>query len=291
MKIALSGTGSPCKSPEIAAEIANKLKKHYGIDCVYKEDTQFETPAYRRAEIFLHYLLDPSIEAVWSIRGGEGSADLLPFIEKEKAKLKAIKPKPLFGFSDFTPILVYFSQNLGWPCFHSPGAAQVALSQVDESSIQSVIDYLKTGKSAFSLANLLPLNSSAKENKTIEAYLTGGCLTLLAISIQDLWEVNVKNKIIFIEDVNEPAYKVSRTLKYFERISFFESAKAIIFGDFSPTPEQTILEVLRCFAERQKIPVLKTEQFGHGRKNLTLPYHIKCQLSLKENRMVINPAF
>lgn len=45
---------------------------------------------------------DPSIDAVWCIRGGYGSGRLLPLLDWEAIRRN---PKPLLGFSDITALL------------------------------------------------------------------------------------------------------------------------------------------------------------------------------------------
>ena len=77
------------------------------------------------------------------------------------------------------------------------------------------------------------MNEQAKENKIIEAELTGGNLSVIHISIKDVWEIDTANKIIFLKDCGEKAHKIIRTLKYFSRIGLFYAVKAVIFGDFT----------------------------------------------------------
>jgi muramoyltetrapeptide carboxypeptidase len=141
------------------------------------------------------------------------------------------------------------------------------------------------------LKALRPLNDLARTAQVIEAELTGGCLSLIDISIKDIWEIDTTNRMIFLEDVSEKAHKIIRSLKYFSRIGLFQSVKAVIFGDFNCEPigynkadqehnHQEISNVLENFALHHPFPVLQTNDFGHGKINLPLVYSSLYQLQL-----------
>ena len=116
-------------------------------------------------------------------------------------------------------------------------------------------------------------------------------MSLIDISIKDIWEIETADKILFFEDVGEKAHKIIRSLKYFSRIGLFQSVKAIIFGDFNSEPigcdrsqqehnRDNIMKILQSFAAHQNFPVLQTNHFGHGKINWPFVYSHPYQLQL-----------
>lgn len=295
-KIALVCPGSVCTQSQHPAITQHFMSDRYKLESVFSDETTQKKSASERAAIFLNYLFDDQIKLIAALRGGEGTSDILPYIHQHYEKIKKLQPKPLLGLSDFTALLVYFNKYYQWPVIHGPSPLQFALERVDDMS-QLLTMNLLFGKSEtdsdLGLSELLPLNDRARENHAIEAELTGGNLSLMDISIKDIWEIETKDKIIFIEDVAEKAHKIIRTLKYFSRIHLFDDVKAVIFGDFTCDPigcrkeeqeqnHQAILKTLSSFAKHHSFPVLYTKQFGHGKTNFPLIYSTPYCLQLGE---------
>jgi muramoyltetrapeptide carboxypeptidase len=235
----------------------------------------------------LDYLFDENIGTLWALRGGEGSADLIPHLHKHQKRIAKLAPKTIISFSDGSALINYFSQTYNWPCWHGITALQVQPGYLHASNVKTSLDILLKAKPLL-IKNLKPLNETAKTNRLIKGKLTGGNLSLLNISIGDLWEIDTKNKIVFIEEVNEKAHVIIRTLKYLQRIGKFKQAKAILFGDFSfsrqgqTKEQQAINRALNYFASTCSIPVLQTKQFGHGKYNTPLPLGQQLEIDLNQ---------
>ncbi len=273
--IALFTSGSPTINQNDADRAVQFCNSQLNLNAVYDQSAKGYTTPEQRAAFFLHYLKDPSIKMLWALRGGEGTADIIPYLHQHKNEILKLIPKPIIGFSDITALLIYFSQQYDWPVFHGPGLMQLVDKKINQQSIASVLDLIFKDKYNFDL-DLSPLNELATQTKIPEAKLTGGNLTLLTISIKDIWEINCDNKIIFIEDVSEKPHAIYRSLKYLQRIGKFEKAKAIILGDFlGDNPVASAAEydrVLQYFARDIELPVYRSERFGHGLWNLILPF-------------------
>ncbi|MFI4937956.1 MAG: LD-carboxypeptidase [Candidatus Berkiellales bacterium] len=291
--VALVCTGSICRHPSHPQIAQDYLKEHYQLYSTFDDDTTQSLPPHRRAEIFLKYLFDDNIRLITALRGGEGTADILPYIHQHHDRIKSLRPKVLLGYSDFTALLVYFSKYYRWPVIHGPSPLQFALDSIDKGSRQSTIDLLFKNQLTSGL-DLTPLNESARQNQIIEAELTGGNVSIIQISIKDIWEIETKNKIVFLEDCSEKAHKIIRTLKYFSRIGLFDQIKAVIFGDFTcwaigceqkeqTENQQAILKTLSSFGEHHDFPVLYSSQFGHGKTNYPLCYSKIYRLQLGDN--------
>ena len=291
--VALVGTGTPVLHHEIVA-IAQQVEALLGIKAVYDQDTYCTLPPRQRADILLKHISNPHCHILWSVRGGEGSADLIPFLEARAHHILLQPKKIMIGFSDFTPLLVYFTQKMQWHCIHGIGALQAAHKTVDRCSIEKTVQLL-TQNTSDNVLPLTPLNRCAQNHAKCSGSLVGGNLSLLAISNNEPWQLDFKNKIALIEEVNEPAYKVRRLLKHFARIGFFDGANALIFAGFDFTKPheypknatENIWQALTDFAYDAPLPVFYCKDIGHGRVNHPIPFYKNATISTKPRCRII----
>ena len=64
---------------------------------------------------------DPSVDAIWCVRGGYGSGRLLPLLDWEAIRKH---PKVLLGYSDITALLNPIYARTGLVTFHAPTCAE-----------------------------------------------------------------------------------------------------------------------------------------------------------------------
>jgi len=295
-KIAIVATASV--SPEIEVKMLEKIiPEKFSVPVVFGSECYIPPKnAQEKAERFLSYCLDDSVSHLWSCRGGEGSADIIIYLEENLDKLRQAKPKMLIGFSDFTAILIFFSQKLSWPAVHGMGALQWVRKFPDDLTMSKTLDLVLNKKYPGVLNNLKALNQAGlkvqESKQIIQGELTGGNLTLLSIGIKDSWEIETAGKILFIEDWNEKGYQMQRALKYFYRIKKLENIKALIIGDLmagrldpddfeNKKQEEILWRLISVFAEEylKKIPVFYTPRIGHGNANdpLVLGWDVRLE--------------
>ncbi len=218
-------------------------------------------------------LKNPDTKAIICARGGYGSMRLIPSLAKVTPVFQA---KIFLGMSDITALNLYLQQQWHWPIIH--GA--LAVDKFSPDSIAAVKAMLFGEKKEIHY-QASPLNSLAKKDEKFIASITGGNLSLLQTSIATLWQMEPSNKIIFIEEIGERAYRVDRILEHLLQAGLFKGAKAILFGDFlngnEPDGSSLIEPVLRRFAENADIPVAQVQGIGHGFTNFPLPLGTKVE--------------
>ncbi len=283
LHIALVRTGSPCKQDSDPQSAKEWLAGHYSLKADFHPRNQEWLSAKERADILLKFMLDDSYDVLWSFRGGEGTADILPYLKANAAKIKKAKPKLLMGFSDFTAFINFMNQRFSWPTVHGPGIMQLVKNQIDKPSRDAVMSLVYDRKAPIQITQLVALNDAAQKKKSVTALLCGGNMSLLAISIKDIWQVDAKNKILILEDVDERPHKISRYLNYFNRVGVFKGVKALILGDFiyhDNEEQKAVIRTLKRFAGSCTFPVLHTTAFGHGKVNMPLPFYRRAKLEL-----------
>lgn len=237
-------------------------------------------------------LFNSESNAIWCLRGGYGCTRLIPAL----LKLQAPETNKLFiGFSDITALHVFLQQKWYWQTLHGPSANQVAYERIDSACIDE-FKKLIFGELKQLMFSLIPLNKTSNHSTIIESPITGGTLTLIQASLGTLWQVDAKNKILFLEDVNEPAYRIDRMLQHLQQSGTLQHIKAILLGDFTFTakssskpnnPDHLIQSILKRFAEAQRFPVFHIPGIGHGEINRSLPLGSKTSLDLNKNQLTI----
>ena len=281
-KIALVATAIPGSIADVD-EVKRMIEQDYGVSVIYLDDAYSKLPPPDRAERLLQHVFNHDLALIWVWRGGEGSADLIPYIDVKREQIGRARPKMLVGLSDFTPILLYFAQQYGWPAVHGISASSFVTHHCDATTHNLTQQFLTGQAHDLIIDDLVPLNAAAACEGDIVAEACAANLSLVNISIKDCWELDTQNKIVILEDWQEKGFVVERTLKYFKRIGLFEQAKALILGDFLARPigvdpaeqelqAQYMRHIQRRFASHCAFPVLQTGSIGHGRRCVPIPF-------------------
>jgi muramoyltetrapeptide carboxypeptidase len=111
----------------------------------------------------------------------------------------------------------------------------------------------------------------------VVAEVGGGCLSLLASSAGTPWAFRAAGRIVFLEDVNEPVYRLDRMLLQLRASGALDDAAAVVFGKpetfLAPGEDPAHLEdLLAEFAASVPCAVLSGVTAGHGTLNLPLPF-------------------
>lgn len=204
-------------------------------------------------------------DVVWALRGGYGAQEILPHLKKSDFKSK----KTYIGFSDGTSIHYYLNKNLGISSVHGPHANAV-FQKFTEGNINSKISALLEDLHSYSdvFKGLKLLNKP--KVKSLNANVIGGNLTTLVSILGTKFDKGTSGDILFLEEVDEPAYKVNRLLVHMDQAGFLNGVKAVVFGHFthSSKAQQVLIgKVLKRWALSKKFPVVSGLQAGHDHKN------------------------
>src|SRR5471030_1338267 len=119
-RLAIVAPASPFTREEFDAGVAEI--RRLGFEPVYDESVFARQryvagpPALRAAAIHAAWH-DSSIAGLVGVRGGYGSAQLLPLLDREEARRAA---KPFIGYSDLTSVLTFLTTGCEVVAFHGP---------------------------------------------------------------------------------------------------------------------------------------------------------------------------
>ncbi len=228
-----------------------------------------------RADDIEKMFKDKDVDAIMCLRGGYGASRLL---DKIDYRVIFENPKIFIGFSDITALHIVFNQICNLSTYHGIMASTV--NKWDDFTYTSLIDSLN-------FENELCVENPIKEKMypiykgTAEGVLVGGNLSLIVSTLGTNFEINTKNKILFIEETGEDIYKLDRMLTHLYHADKFKHCRGIIYGDFNDckrSNEGEIIELLKETSERVKKPSLYNLQSGHCMPMITLPLGAYCQM-------------
>lgn len=221
---------------------------------------------------------------IWSLRGGYGSARLYENLLKLK---KPNQDKVFIGYSDLTFLHLFFIQNWNWKTIHGSTLSDLFNKEKDSKNFSNIVEIISGNIKEITYTNIEPLNELAKSSQEVYGKLVGGNLEILSSSLGTNWQINGKNKIIFIEDIGAKGYVVDRNLIHLYQAKIFQNAKAILLGSFTNSDENIEFTIKR-FANEVNIPVFKSNQFGHGNKNYPLVLNENITISPQKKIITLN---
>ena len=152
-----------------------------------------------RARDINNMFADDEVDAIICLRGGYGATRILDQLDYEMIKKH---PKVFVGFSDITALHIAFQNECDLVTFHGPmAAANWAGKPLDDFSLESLYRVIMNSESAGELPNPPEYPKETVNPGQAEGLLVGGNLTLLAASLGTPWEIDAKDRILFIEEV------------------------------------------------------------------------------------------
>jgi muramoyltetrapeptide carboxypeptidase len=231
-----------------------------------------------RAEAIHAALRDHDVAGLIAVRGGYGSAELLPLLD---VSLLQSARKPLIGYSDITALLCLYLQN-GLMAIHGPMADRRLSRGADGFDVDSFQRVVMSGAPA---GELRPPQLEPMHAGNAAGILVGGTLTQLMALMGTPWAFEPPpDTVLFIEDIGERPYRIHRLLTQAAQAGVFKHARAIVFGEFpacnEPGGDPAIVDVLRDFTARLRVPVLFNFPSGHtGGPTWTLPFGVKVEVA------------
>lgn len=253
-------------------EPAINLLKSWGLNVVIGktiglDNNQLAGQDWQRAKDFQQMLDNPAIKAIWTAKGGYGTARMIDRLDFTKFKKK---PKWIVGFSDVTVLHSHINTMdiatlHSIACISAGGATPEALEGLRKGLFGGKIEY-----------NIEPhaFNKAGKAH----GELIGGNLSVLYSIVGSASEADYKGKIIFIEDLDEYLYHIDRMMMNLERNGYFKDVKGIIIGGMTKMRDNDIpwghdaLEIIQDITKEYNIPICFNFPAGHIKDNRALVF-------------------
>lgn len=220
---------------------------------------------------FHSFFEDKNIDAIFCARGGYGT---LRLINKINWNIVKNNPKIFAGYSDITVLLAEILKKTGLITFHSAMPNGDFSQKIEKYTKDSFFSVLKGEQKELISDGITYISGIAKGR------LWGGNLASI-VSLCGTDFVPDDDLILFLEDLNEPVYKIDKMLtQLFNVEKIRQNVKGIALGEFKDIEnENWFNEVIQELSNELNIPVYGGFKITHGKIKDTLPYGIKAELS------------
>lgn len=229
---------------------------------------------------------DPSVDCVFCSRGGYGCARLLAHLDLDQI---AASRKAFAGFSDVTTLHLALNRR-GLVTFHAP--MLLSFSVPRESWVPASLLALLSGNDPF-LDEAPPARTL--NGGTAEGVLTGGCLCLLTDSLATPDSLDLTDKIVMIEDVDEHPHRVDAMLTHLLNAGQLQRARGIVIGEMTATDDKPDPKIgawpwTRIVEDRLAgldVPIVMEYPIGHVKNMLSVPLGVRVRLDADAGRLTL----
>lgn len=235
----------------------------------------------QRAADINEMFADDTVRAIFAVRGGWGSARLLPYLDWDTI---ITRPKLLIGSSDITALHLALAAKAGFPSIHGPNSAY----SWNEISWNSFWRLAFAGEAPVFLPppvtpDMDPMAQERWRITTIrpgkaKGRLIGGNLSVLAALVGTPWLPDFSGAILFLEDVGEAQYRIDRMLSQLMLAGLLQKVSGVVFGQCTRCTTGipgytgfTIPQLLEQYFKPLGVPAFSGANIGHVGNQLSLP--------------------
>jgi muramoyltetrapeptide carboxypeptidase len=295
------GVVSPGSPPELRAEVERGIawwrSKGYEVKLMagaLERETWHAGSPEVRARDLQEAFADPAIDVVLTMRGGYGSAQVVPLLDFEAI---ARNPKPFIGLSDITAMHAALYTRAGLVTFYGPSLTMFGNPSVNPFTADRLLQVLggdgrgpvPADPDRLNLISIVPGRASGP--------IVGGCLVDLIYTLGTPWEPDLEGAIFFFEETGEAPIRIDRALLHLEQVGKLRGVSAVLVGElagcewdnFTSAPHsKTLEEVLEGRLGHLDVPVLYGLPLGHGESLATLPLGVDATLDADARTVTID---
>jgi muramoyltetrapeptide carboxypeptidase len=278
--VAIIATARKVSKEEIQPAVA--FFESYGLSVVlgknlFESSNQYAGTDTQRTEDLQWALNEKTIKAIIIARGGYGSVRTIEQIDFTEFKKH---PKWMVGYSDVT-VLHNAIHKIGVATLH---ATMPLNFTKNEEATKSMVDAL-FGK----LIQVETEENYSNISGTAKGQLVGGNLSLIYSLSGTPFDIDTRDKILFIEDLDEYLYHIDRMMMQLKLSGKLKKLKGLIVGGmtdmkdnaipFGKFPEDIILDAVKEY----NYPVCFDFPAGHIDRNLAMYFGREVELTVSDN--------
>jgi muramoyltetrapeptide carboxypeptidase len=247
-------------------------------ESVFARTSYVSGPPELRARAIHNAWRDASIAGVVAARGGYGSAQVLPLLDRDAARQAR---KPFIGYSDITSLLMFLTLGCGVVSFHGPMIDR-RLSRGPEGYDRASFLQMLCGREP--AGELTAPGVDAIRPGEANGMLLGGTLTQLLASLGTPFAFAPPNGyVLFLDEVGERPYRLDRQVTQLVQAGLLARASAVVIGELpncdEPAGDVTARSVMANLFRDFPGPVLIGFPSGHTTgPTMTLPFGVPCRV-------------
>lgn len=230
---------------------------------------------------------DPEVKAIFLVKGGYGIARV---IDKISYPLLEDHPKIIWGFSDVTALHTQVNEFSNLVTFHGPmlSSPQGALDELSQKMFQQLFQPIEIQytESIAPLKTVIP--------GVVRGELAGGNLNRIVGTLGTKFEIDVRNKIILLEDIGETIEQIDHMMNQLRLARKLEQAAGFVIGDFNMPDEsycyEDVLEMITRYLKPFNKPTVAGFKIGHCTPNIAIPLGVDAILNADDKTLTILPG-
>ncbi len=263
-----------------------QLLRHWGLQPVehpllYESDCQFAGSDAQRATMLQDALDDPTVRAIFCVRGGYGTVRIVDRIDWTSFMQH---PKWLVGYSDVTVLHSHLAGSCATLHAIMPVNITDVLADADAPALTTLRQMLFSGTLHY---DSLGTSDGLFRPGTAQAPIVGGNLSILYSLLASPSDLDTRGKILFIEDLDEYLYHIYRMMQALRRVGKLAGLAGLMVGalsdmhdnaiPFGRTAEEIVWEAVKDYS----YPVVMHCPMGHiGIRNCALPLGVPIRLTV-----------
>lgn len=233
---------------------------------IFENSLKYGTEPQKRAEDINMLFKDNDVKAIFCAKGGEDSNSCLDYLNYEAIKNN---PKIICGFSDNTSILNVINEKCGIITFNGPTFKSLTSWGTEDAYVEVVEKFVQAKNT---------LGREDDEYQTIkegqaEGKLIGGNLELFTKLVCGKYAVDVKNKILFLEELGFESSPeiVNSNIYYLKQNGVFENIAGLWIGNYEHQSKISLEEIICNALGDVNFPIIKSNNFGHINQKSIIP--------------------
>lgn len=288
--VAVIALSSPLKMEQLGEKLAmlDELGLQYIVgDTVAAFDGYLAGTDEMRVNELHDMVRNPEVKAIFCVRGGYGLGRIA---DKIDYALLEENPKIIWGFSDVTYLHTTVNEFSNLVTFHGPmlTSGSEPLDELSKKMFQQLFTPIEIQYGE----HISPLETIAPG--IIRGELTGGNLNRFVGTLGTKFEIDVRGKIIVLEDVGEEVERIDGMLNQLRIARKLEQAAGFVIGSFTDLgegeTEADVMRVMREYLGDLGKPVVSGFKIGHCVPNIGIPLGVEAILDANEKLLRILPG-
>ena len=238
-----------------------------------KDDGLSSGSGKERGKELMKLYKDSSIDAIFDVSGGDLANEVLEYIDFDIIKNN---PKPFIGYSDLSVILNSIYSHVGDTSY----LYQVRHIVANKENLNRFSNFIKDSNN-----DLFNIDYRWIQGESMEGIVIGGNIRCTLKLAGTKYMPNFKGKILLLESLGGDVAKMRTFLTQLKLMGAFKEINGIILGTFTEMEKNnynpTIEELVKEIVNDKNMPIVKTEDIGHGNNS-------KCMAIGKEIKLVKN---
>ena len=250
--------------------LTNKKYHFSGTDQQRQEDLQWAMD-------------DSKIKAVFCFRGGYGTVRILKGLTDDQLVNNS---KWIVGYSDITALHLFMQNQVGMASLH--GTMPINFNENTPAALSTLRTLLFNEQ-----YELLAPAHHYNRMGTTTGQIIGGNLAIIQSLMGTPYEIDTKDKILFLEDVDEYLYNIDRMMWTLKLSGKLDHLAGLIVGGFTEMKDNdlpfgadaydSILEKVNEY----DYPICFDFPAGHIDDNRAIPFGVTLQLKVEEKGVVL----